>query len=138
MPEDRINDFSSDDVEMNAAIEAARNSIGTFIDAFVYPTNTQKSFLLKVAFSHERGYEHIWMADLKMLDGIFHGTVANEPKSVGLQFMARATFQPSQVTDWMFIDEGFLVGGFTTKLIRDRMNPEKRSQYDAGAPYKFR
>ena len=52
--------------------------------------------------------------------------------------MHRVEFDPAQITDWMYIENGYLVGGYTTCLIRQRMTPEERQTYDFKAPYKFR
>ena len=74
-------------------------------------------------------------------DSGFTGEVqraANEPQLPGLRFMERTTFHPSQFTDWMYIEDGFLVGGFITRVIRAGMSPEERKEYDSHAPYKFR
>jgi uncharacterized protein YegJ (DUF2314 family) len=52
--------------------------------------------------------------------------------------MQRVDFEPSYISDWMYIEDGYLVGGYTTRVIRDRMTPKERTAYDAQAPYKFR
>jgi len=135
MAEDRTISFSADDPEMEGAINAARETLGDFLRAFVRPTKNQKSFLLKVKFFEK---EHIWMADLDLSSKPSIGTVANEPNAPELKFMQRAEFDPSQITDWMYVEDGYLVGGYTTQLIRSRKSPEEREYYDANAPYKFR
>ena len=33
--------------------------------------------------------------------------------------MQRVEFQPSYISDWMYIENGYLVGGYTTRVIRD-------------------
>jgi uncharacterized protein YegJ (DUF2314 family) len=135
MLEDRVIPFSSEDPEMEAAINAARETLGEFLQAFIRPAKNQRSFLLKVKFFEK---EHIWMADLDLSSKPSQGTVANEPTVPELKFMQRATFDPFQITDWMYVEDGYLVGGYTTRLIRSRMNSDEREAYDANAPYKFR
>ena len=51
--------------------------------------------------------------------------------------MQKVDFHPSQITDWMYIDKGRLVGGYTTRLIRARMTPAERAALDKASPYKF-
>jgi uncharacterized protein YegJ (DUF2314 family) len=138
MAKDEIVSFSPDDPGMESAIREARATIKQFIDAFCAPSGLQRSFLLKAAFPDGDGHEHIWMADLQFREGEFPGVVANEPKIPNLKFMQKAKFNVSQVTDWMYIEDGCLVGGYTTRLIRDRMEPEEKRRYDSTAPYKFR
>jgi uncharacterized protein YegJ (DUF2314 family) len=134
---DPIISFSDQDKRMAFAIDEARESLGVFFDAFCAPKNNQTAFLLKVRFESPEKVEHIWLADVDASVMPLQGTVANEPDFPGLKFMQRVEFHPSQITDWMFIEDGYLVGGFTTQVIRSGMTPEERETYDANAPYRF-
>jgi len=99
--------FGDQDAKMNAAIDRAKRSLTVFFENFVAPKNNQKSFLLKVAFESDDDVEHIWIADLDASVMPLEGTVANEPSMPGIKFMQRITFQPNQITDWMFVEDGF-------------------------------
>jgi uncharacterized protein YegJ (DUF2314 family) len=123
---------------MEAAIMAAKQSFGNFLKAFVHRAKNQRSFLIKACFIEGNQNEHIWLADLKLSSKLIRGVVANEPMSPGMKFMQEVEFTPPQITDWMYVEDGYLVGGYTTKLIRQRMTPEGRRAFDARAPYKFR
>jgi uncharacterized protein YegJ (DUF2314 family) len=112
------------DPEMNAAVEAARSSIGDFLEAFLNPSPNQSSFLLKVRFISSEETEHIWLADLDLGPNKSAGTVANETNFPGLAYMQRVSFTPDQITDWMYFEDGALVGGFTTRLLMRRSNPQ--------------
>jgi uncharacterized protein YegJ (DUF2314 family) len=52
--------------------------------------------------------------------------------------MQRVGFQMSQVTEWMYVENGYLVGGYTTRLIRSRLSGHERESMDATAPNKIR
>jgi uncharacterized protein YegJ (DUF2314 family) len=43
----------------------------------------------------------------------------------------RLWFDPDDVFDWMAIDNGHLAGGFTIRVVRDRLSTDDRSRYDA-------
>ena len=135
---DRIVSFESSDQRMRFAIDHARASLRQFFDAFLAPKANQTSFLLKVHFEVKGESEHIWMADIDASVMPLTGTIANEPNLPGMAFMKRASFDPSQITDWMYVEDGYLVGGYTTQVIRSFMSPEERAEHDAHAPYKFR
>ena len=122
---------------MDAAILEAKDTIRQFFEAFFEPTKQQKSFLLKVVFDDAGQREHIWLADLDFGGERPSGVVANEPTTPNVKFMQRIEFEPSYISDWMYVDNGVLVGGYTTRVIRERMTPEERKEYDARAPYKF-
>ena len=123
---------------MEAAIREAKASFEKFIEAFCHPTERQKSFLVKVVFDEGEQREHIWLADLDFQGEKPSGVIANKPILPNLKFMQRVEFEPSYISDWMYIEDGYLVGGYTTRVIRDRMTPEERRNYDCQAPYKFR
>jgi uncharacterized protein YegJ (DUF2314 family) len=101
-------------------------------------TRHQKSFLVKVVFDEGEQREHIWVADLGLAGDKLRGVIANEPNLPSLKFMEKVEFEPRYISDWMYIEDGYLVGGYTTRVIRDRMTPEERAAHDAQAPYKFR
>jgi uncharacterized protein YegJ (DUF2314 family) len=138
MSDDKTVPFSSEDEQMEAAIGEAKASFKKFIEAFCHPTERQKSFLVKVVFDEGEQREHIWLADLDLRGEKPSGVVANEPNLPSLKFMQRVEFEPLYISDWMYIEDGCLVGGYTTRVIRDRMTPDERREHDAQAPYKFR
>jgi uncharacterized protein YegJ (DUF2314 family) len=137
MSDNRTISFSPEDDEMEAAIRKAKASFRQFVDANCCPTEKQTSFLVKVVFDDGDQREHIWLADVVFDGDKPSGVVANEPRLPNLPFMKRVEFAPSYISDWMYVDDGYLIGGFTTRVIRDRMTPEDRQRYDASAPYKF-
>ena len=122
---------------MAAAIESAKTSFHDFVTAFNNPKEGQSAFLIKAAFCDGDEVEHVWLADLELSAQRVRGVVANEPKMKTLRFKATVECEPAQITDWMYIENGHLVGGFTTRLIRERMNPEERAAFDANSPFTF-
>jgi uncharacterized protein YegJ (DUF2314 family) len=138
MPPKSIESFSPEDAQMAAAIRNAKDTFGQFLSAFFEPTENQNAFLVKVAFDAGDRVEHIWVADLDFAGQRVRGVLANEPRTPSLKFMQSVEFDPAQITDWMYIEDGYLIGGFTTGVIRDRMSQQEKQVHDANAPYKFR
>ncbi len=105
--------------EMVTAIREARASLGDFFKAYLNPQPNQTSFLIKAKFvDSEDRPEYIWLADLVFEKGQSPtGVVANEPRIKGLSYMERVPFLPAQITDWMYMQDGELVGGFTTRVL---------------------
>ena len=134
----RIVFYDDDKPKMNDAIEEARRTLRSFFDAFLNPKPNQTTFLLKVEFSEGNQVEHIWVADIDASLFPIQGTIANRPNLESIRFKQRVEFHPSKISDWMYIEDGYLVGGFTTKVIRQGLTAEERVKYDANAPYKFR
>jgi uncharacterized protein YegJ (DUF2314 family) len=134
---DSVVSVTATDDEMNEAIACAQASLDQFFENLANPEAGQQSFLLKVRFEINGEIEHIWLADLTVSGLEMSGTVANEPRSVDLKFMQAVSFAPAQITDWMYLENGFLVGGFTTKAIRSTLSAHERARFDAAIPYKF-
>jgi uncharacterized protein YegJ (DUF2314 family) len=112
------------DPEMTAAIQAARETIGNFFAAFEAPEPGQTAFLLKIRYIKGDRSEHIWLADLDFTTMPATGTVANETTFPDLKYMQRASFEPDQITDWMYFDSDKLVGSYTTQLLLRRSKPQ--------------
>jgi uncharacterized protein YegJ (DUF2314 family) len=137
MADDRTIGVAGDDREMNAAISEARRTIKQFYDAFANPRKGQTSFLLKVVFVSDDQVEHIWLADLELSGTKPKGVIANEPQSRGFRFKQTVEFDLTRISDWMYVDNGTLVGGYTSRLLRNRLSPEERKKLDAQVPYRF-
>jgi len=133
----RIVRYKSGDREMDAAMETANDSIGDFMRVFQSPGEQQQSFMLKVVFFDDDEVEQVWVSDLERMDTGFRGRLAGEPLLPSFQYKQPVEFDRGRITDWMFIDHGRLVGGYTTRLIRQRMSPEERASFDATAGYSF-
>ena len=129
--------FDRQDPDMSVAIANAKKSFGEFLRTFIAPKCTQTSFLVKVAIASEETVEHIWVADLDFSAPKPRGVIANDSSTTGLRLGQSLDFEPEQITDWMYIEDGLLVGGYTTRVIRNRMSPKERMEYDARAPYRF-
>ncbi len=110
---------------MEAAIDEAKNSIRQFFDAFRNPTPQQTSFLVKIAFDIGDSYEHIWVADLDFTGKKARGVVAVEPHTNLIRFMEPIEFELRYISDWMYMDSGSLIGGYTTKLLQSRTTHER-------------
>ncbi len=117
---DNLTFVRSEDQEMLNAINQARQSIHGFLETFFNPKPNQKSFLLKIVFEDHERIEHIWLADLDLDSSPPTGLVANETSFPGLQYMSRVDFSANRITDWMYLEDNFLVGGFTTRLLQAR------------------
>jgi len=140
---DYIRVEGKEQAKMEQAIERARKEIDTFIAALANPKPTQSHLSVKKPFSWKNGdetnYEHIWLSDVTFKEGVFHGRVGNEPVDVkDVKLGDEAILKKSEASDWMFIEDGYLVGGYTIRILRDAMPPDERADFDASVPFKIR
>jgi uncharacterized protein YegJ (DUF2314 family) len=135
--EPNIYSTPNDDQEMNEAIAAARNTLEQFKVALESNSYDTSKFFLKVRFKTVTGAEHIWSTSITYHDGNYFGIIDNLPnlatqKKLGEKYK----IEMKDITDWMYVDKGVLQGGYTIKLIRNRMSQEERTKFDAEFPYK--
>lgn len=118
---------ADDDAEMNAAIAKAKETLPQFIDALSNPKSNQSSFSLKMAFRDAGQIEHMFVDAPKFSEGKFTGRLANTPQWVkGLILGQTVEGTADDVSDWMFAQDGKLVGGYVLKLQLARYSPEER------------
>jgi uncharacterized protein YegJ (DUF2314 family) len=126
------------DKEMNAAMEKARKSVDDFIKAFQKPKKGQSDFGIKVGITDGKQVEHFWVAVTKFDGKQFEGTINNEPALVKTIKEGEAvTVEKGKISDWMFVENKKLVGGYTVRVLRNRLTPEERKALDESIPYKI-
>jgi len=123
--EDRspVVDVRTADVEMNAAIARARATLPKFWASYEAPKPTEAQHSLKVRFPTRNGAEHIWMDEVKRLpNGAYSGLFANEPRDLpGKRAGDKVEFAEADISDWMFMRNGKIVGGETIKPLLKSM-----------------
>jgi len=115
----------STDADMNAAIATARASLGTFWASHDDPKPGERNHALKVRFStSETNGEHIWVSDVKKRpDGTFTGRLANRPRDIpGKNEGDPVEFKAADISDWMFLRTGKIVGGETLRAMFKSMS----------------
>lgn len=132
--EGNIEQVLSEDAEMNAAIQQAQATLPLFIQALLSPEPTQIHFSIKAKFPYgdDDSAEHMWISELTFSDNVFEGTLANEPVYISsLQIGDTVSVQISNVSDWFIVDGDKLLGGYTIHVLRNRMTPDEREQFDS-------
>ncbi|WP_339028562.1 DUF2314 domain-containing protein [Bradyrhizobium symbiodeficiens] len=112
-----IVDVRTTDPEMNTAIARARGTLPTFWASYESPKPSEEGHPLKVRFSTRKGGEHIWIAEVKKLSGGgYSGFFANQPRDLpGKRAGDKIEFTEADISDWMFMRNGKIVGGETIK-----------------------
>lgn len=122
----------NEDERMNWAIEKAKLTLWYFEESLKNPQQHQSYFSVKVLIIDGDNGEHIWLTDPHFDDeGNLYGTVGNEPvdvKTVKLDQMIGIS--RDQISDWMIIEDGRLIGGYTIRAIRDGIPDKDKSAFD--------
>lgn len=126
------------DPEMDAAIERARASVGTFISRLQAPAQGDANFAVKVPIRDGDQVEHFWLDDVRYANGVFNGKLGNEPEIVtGHKYGENVSVAQTEISDWMYVQNDVLVGGHTIRLLRQRMTPEERDRLDAEMTFRI-
>lgn len=115
----------ADDPQIEAATQKARDTVGEFIAALENPKAGQDSFAVKMKFVDGDQVEFMWLTDLTHKDGQFHGTLNNDPQLVSNVRIGDArSVAASEISDWMYMEGGEMVGGYTVEVLLRRQNTE--------------
>lgn len=131
--------FDADDADMSAAITEARRTTDEFLRALAAPGASHSGFSVKRPFptSEELGAEHIWISDVSYDGKLVHGVIANEPLDVpGVRLNDAVSFPPGEISDWMYFEDGKVVGGFTIRVVRKHMPADEAAEFDRRMQFK--
>ena len=129
---------ADDDKEMNAAMDKARTSVDNFIKVFQKQKPTQSDFGIKTAIHDGTKVEHFWVQVMSFDGRQFEGTISNDPtivKTVKSGDVVKV--EKNAVEDWMYVEKRKLVGGYTVRVLRDRLSAAERKALDDSLPYKI-
>ena len=122
----------NDDSEMNHAILKAIQTLDTFKMALLSKNKDLKYFALKSRFITANGSEYIWLKNIILKDKKYVGIVANLPESIlDVKLGDTISILKNNISDWMYIDNKKLRGGYTIRLLRKRMTEYEKKQFDA-------
>ncbi len=123
---------SDEDAEMNKAVQMARSTAEKFIASLKAPSAKQTGFSVKKPFREGGKVEHIWLSDVSVDNSNFKGLVGNDPIDVkNIKLGDPATVAKDEISDWMYIEDGKLVGGYTIRVLYSRMSPEEKKDFSA-------
>jgi uncharacterized protein YegJ (DUF2314 family) len=122
--------YSGEDEKMNRAIAAAKESFPGFLETFKAGCDQCERFSVKLRFDVDEGDgEHIWVDGLHFKEGQLFGQIANEPENnIAVGYGDTVKIRKENLSDWMYIRNSKLEGGYTIKVIYDDLG--KKEQMD--------
>lgn len=130
-PKDEVIYVKSGDATMAAAIAKAQASLESFRAVLAAPPAGSKSFSVKVGFPWglKDDREHIWLTEPKLEATTVTGTINNDPVDVTSLKLGQVVTAPlKDVSDWMYVENGVLRGGYTLRVLLDKMSAETRKK----------
>ncbi len=128
---DEITAVPKGDPDMQAAFRKARETLGDFLALARAPRSSIDHMAVKVAI-HDRGEtEYFWISPFREKDGAFIGTINNTPRSVrNVQFGQTITFQTSDIVDWLYRENGKMIGNYTACVLLRQVPPSERKAFE--------
>jgi uncharacterized protein YegJ (DUF2314 family) len=130
---------ADEDKQMDRAAENAQKSLGFFMAALRAGKDGDTYFEIKKGFVDGDKVEQLWVGKVSYDGTKFHGQVDNKPLDVkNVHLGEHVTVQPQEVTDWMFLKDGKLMGGYTTRVLYARLSPEDKAQFEKEAGFEIK
>jgi uncharacterized protein YegJ (DUF2314 family) len=118
------------DSELDVAVKQSRDSLDVFITAIATSHPDRTFVAVKVRFFPPDGLpQDIWVDEVTYADGVFRGNMGDDIPSLKLELGKKITIQEKDVIDWMIVQDGKLIGGYTIRLAVKRMSPEERERF---------
>ena len=114
-----------------------RSTLDEFEQRLASPPASQGYIAIKGRFEEDGSVEHIWLDDVAVLPEGYRGKVGNTPVYITrLAPGQEVIVSRADVSDWMAVDDGKLVGGYTIRVLRDRLSDAQRAEFDASTGFK--
>ncbi|MES2732696.1 MAG: DUF2314 domain-containing protein [Bacteroidota bacterium] len=128
----------TEDQEMLAAIKKSRQSFDQFLRAYHSNDSSYQNFAIKLPFRTQTGSEHIWLTEITIENGKIFGVVNNEPDNTNeVKLGQKIEINSATISDWDYMQGNKLMGGYTIWLLRDRMSPQEREEFDKSTGLEF-
>jgi uncharacterized protein YegJ (DUF2314 family) len=128
----------SDDPEMNAAIQKARDLFPRFDSAFSKGKVNKEESIIKVKYRDEDKAEYLWVGNLFKVDDQYWGVILDSPYVVkGLKRGDTVVIQNQDIADWIYVIDSTHYGGYTQRVILNRLTPAQKARMDSTTVWKF-
>src|ERR1039458_6451528 len=123
-----IYSVTAEDALMNSAIRKAKNTISKFDEALKSNNPSYSDFAIKKRYETAvGGGEYIWIAGIKNINGNYKGFVNNDAEKTNeVKYGDTVIVRKEEITDWMYLDNNILRGGYTIREVRNQLNKEAR------------
>jgi len=125
-------DVPNQDEAMNWGMQKANLTMHYFEECLRNPKPSQQYFSVKAKVTEGNKIEHIWLNEPSFdEEGNLFGVVGNVPIDIkSLQLNQKIGIDKSSVSDWMIIENGRLIGGYTIRAVRDGLPKSQLQSFD--------
>ena len=118
------------DVEMEAAFQQAQNTLDSFIQKIGTSPPNRTLVAIKVRFVlPDSSTQDLWVDQITYRADAFHGIMGDDIPSLRLSIDDKVTIARKDIVDWMIVEDGKLIGGYTIRLAFQRMSSEQKERF---------
>jgi len=122
--------LSSSDPEMEAAFQQARDTLDAFIQKIGTNHPNRTLVALKVRFFLPDGpSQDLWVDQISYQAGSFRGVMGDDIPALKLSVDDKVKIERKEIVDWMMVEDGKLIGGYTIRLAFQRMTPSQKQRF---------
>jgi len=125
--------FSRDDPGMLEAARLARESFAQFAERLRRPEPGDENFLVKIPLPLPgNSIETVWASEPRIdANGLWTARIENVPAAPGYREGGRVEFDPATIADWCYFSSAGLQGGFSQRVMIERLPERQRAQMRA-------
>lgn len=129
----------ADNEGMNQAIATAKLTLAKFDSAFSRNDSSLSAFAVKKRYNTPNGGgEHMWIAVLRIENGRYKGFVNNDAEeTTEVKYGDTVLVSPSEITDWMYLENKTLRGGYTIREMRRHLTAVEKARSDSATGIKI-
>ena len=116
--------------DMEAAFRRAKETLDGFLAVVRNPRPTITSYAVKIPVRDRGGTEYFWIGRFVQRNGRLIGRIDNTPRMVhNVKEGDLISFKPSDVVDWLYRENGKMIGNFTACAIIKSDPPEQAEAF---------
>jgi len=120
----------NEDAEREAAFRQARETLDSFIQKIEISRPDRTLIAVKVRFVLPDGStQDLWVDRIGYQNGAFHGTMGDDIPTLKFSVDDKITIKREDIVDWMIVEDGKLIGGYTIRLAFQRMTSEEKQRF---------
>jgi uncharacterized protein YegJ (DUF2314 family) len=117
--------------------ENARETLPDFFRRLFRAAKNESGFRIKCPFRADSGSgfstEQLWLSDIGFRDGTYYGILDSTPLHIaGMRRGDTISFSADEITDWMYIRRGKIIGGHSIKYLLEQIPEEQRNEEQRG------
>jgi len=124
-------EIEQSDKEIGRIAENARNALPTFFRNLARPEAGANNFFVKYTLTADdsSSTEQVWLGNVRVKDGICYGVLANSTNLLNSKKKGSTiVIDTDKITDWMYIQDGKIIGGRSIKYLLEKIPETQRSK----------